>query len=183
MTKLALVFAASTALVGCTTHIDEYTTSSPKFDIKEYFSGQLVGWGIVHKFNNQVTRRFCVEIVGTWQGSQGVLDETFYFADGEISKRIWQLDYLGNGQYQGSAVDVVGLATGKQSGMAFHWQYQLDVDIEGDTVRFTMDDWMYQLDQHRVVNKTKMNKFGITAADITLFFDNTMKKCPNSTSA
>jgi hypothetical protein len=30
---------------------------------------------------------------------------------------------------------------------------------------------MYQIDEYRVFNRTKMKKFGVTVAEITLFFD------------
>jgi hypothetical protein len=34
-----------------------------------------------------------------------------------------------------------------------------------------MDDWMYQIDDYRVMNKTTISKFGIDVAEVTLFFD------------
>jgi hypothetical protein len=103
----------------------------------------------------------------------------FYFDDGEVSYRTWQLTKLSNNEYTGSAEDVVGIATGKQSGYAFQWQYQLIVPIDEEPYQFSMDDWMYQVNEHRVFNRTTMNKLGIKVADITLFFDKktSSKKC------
>tara|TARA_R110002050_G_scaffold300044_2_gene467480 strand:+ start:2971 stop:3540 length:570 start_codon:yes stop_codon:yes gene_type:complete len=158
-------------ITSCSTKISDYEQSTPKFDIKRYFTGELIAWGMVQDYTNQVTRRFCVELTGTWNGNQGELDEVFYFKDGEVSYRTWQLTKLENDEYTGTAADVVGIANGKQSGFAFQWQYQLLVPIDENTYQFTMDDWMYQLDEHRVFNKTTMNKFGVKAAEITLFFD------------
>ena len=34
-----------------------------------------------------------------------------------------------------------------------------------------MDDWMFQLDENKVMNKTSMSKFGVKVAEVTLFFD------------
>jgi hypothetical protein len=39
-----------------------------------------------------------------------------------------------------------------------------------------MDDWMFQLDESRVMNKTSMSKFGVKVAEVTLFFDKNSSK-------
>ncbi|MDO6427606.1 DUF3833 domain-containing protein [Thalassotalea sp. 1_MG-2023] len=179
MNKLVSFIVIILGLLGCSSDVSDYRNSSPKLDIKHYFTGKLVGWGTITKYDNKVTRRFCVEVIGTWQGNKGELDETFYFLDGEVSKRVWQLNLDGNGKYTGKAHDVIGTAKGQQTGMAFNWQYELDVAIDNDMIRFDMDDWMYKLDDDRVMNKTAMNKYGITVADITLFFDKSVEQCSN----
>jgi hypothetical protein len=171
---LCLIFMSS-----CSTDVTDYKHTSPKFDIKNYFDGELIAWGMVQDYANKVTRRFCVELNATWQKDNGELAEKFYFDDGEISYRTWKLMKLKNGEYSGTAEDVVGKAKGKQLGFAFQWQYQLLVPIDGEIVKFDLDDWMYQVDEYRVFNRTKMNKFGFNAAEITLFFDKKtpFKKC------
>jgi hypothetical protein len=178
-TKLTPFYFLLILLSACSSDITDYQETNPKFDIKRYFTGELVGWGMVQDYSNQVTRRFCVELNGTWKNNQGELAEVFYFDDGEVSYRTWNLTKLSNDEYTGSAEDVVGLATGKQSGYAFQWQYQLIVPIDEEPYQFTMDDWMYQVDENRVFNRTTMNKLGIQVAEITLFFDKntSSKKC------
>lgn len=166
-------------LSSCSTDINDYQGTNPKFDIKQYFSGQLTAWGVVQDYQGQITRRFCVEIEGTWDDNKGVLDEVFYFDDGEITTRVWQLEKLTDGRYQGTAGDVIGMAQGREVGFAFYWRYQLKVPVDGETYHLWLDDWMYQLDQDRVLNKTQMQKLGITVADITLFFDKNVKQCSN----
>ena len=177
--KNILLFTLVILITSCSTELSDYRETDPKFDIKNYFTGELIAWGMVQDYANQITRRFCVELTGTWQQNQGELAEVFYFDDGEVSYRTWQLTKLSNDKYTGSAEDVVGLAKGEQSGYAFQWQYQLLVPIDGEIYQFQMDDWMYQIDEYRVFNQTTMNKFGIKAADITLFFDKSTpaKKC------
>ncbi len=161
-------------LYACSTYIKQYNKVDTPFDIKTYFTGPVVAWGMVQNYSGQVTRRFCVEIQGSWQGDEGLLAEKFYFDDGEITYRNWQLVKLANGAYQGTAEDVIGTASGQHAGFAFHWQYYLQVPVDDDVYVLHLDDWMYQLDSDRVVNKTKMKKLGVTVADITLFFDKSM---------
>jgi len=154
-------------LYGCSTDIHQYSEVDSPFDIQTYFTGSVVAWGMVQNYSEKVSRRFCVEIQGSWQRNKGLLAETFYFDDGEVSYRNWQLTKA----YQGTAEDVIGTAKGQHASFAFHWQYSLRVPVDDEVYNLQLDDWMYQLDSNRVINKTKMKKFGITVADITLFFD------------
>jgi hypothetical protein len=107
------------------------------------------------------------------------LAEKFYFDDGEISYRNWQLLKQQDGSYQGTAEDVIGIGIGKHQGFAFQFRYELALQIGEDNYQVSMDDWMYQLDESRVMNKTSMSKFGVKVAEITLFFDkeNSQKQC------
>ena len=177
--KYGVAFMGAIFLSSCSTQLDEYKDSTPRFDIKSYFSGNVIAWGIVKGFNNKVERRFCVEINGQWQENTGVLAEKFYFDDGEVSYRNWQLTMQKDGSYQGTAEDVEGIATGKQQGFAFQFQYKLQLKLDEKTYVVNMDDWMYQLDEYRVMNTTTMSKLGVDVAKITLFFDkkNTSQRC------
>jgi len=176
--KIAITLSTCVFLASCTTTIEEYEKNTKAFDIKTYFNGNVVAWGMVQDYSAKVSRRFCVEINGSWQGNNGLLAEKFYFDDGEISYRNWQLSKLNNGSYQGTAEDVKGIAIGTHQGFAFQFQYELLLTIDNSTYEVAMDDWMYQLDDYRVFNKTAMSKLGVTVAEITLFFD---KEFPNKT--
>lgn len=178
ITDILLVTTFVFLLSSCTTHIDEYQATTPSFDIAEYFNGELVAWGIVQDYNRKLTRRFCVELNGQWQGNRGDLYEQFYFADGERSSRHWRLEKLPSGIVTGTADDVDGVASGQSQGMAFQWQYYLNVAVGDTSYEFFLDDWMYQLDQYRLFNRSYMKKFGVTLAEISIFFD---KETPNKT--
>lgn len=168
-------------ITSCSTALDDYQAVEKPFDIKEYFDGQVIAWGMVQDFSNMVSRRFCVEIEGTWQGNDGVLAEKFYFSDGEITYRNWQLSKKMDGSYEGKAEDVIGTAIGKHQSFAFQFQYELSLVVEDKTYQVSMDDWMYQLDEYRVMNKTSMSKLGVKVAEVTLFFDKQaqVQQCPS----
>ncbi|GAA5134645.1 DUF3833 domain-containing protein [Thalassotalea piscium] len=177
MNKLAYTVCSlllSFLLSGCSTELKDYEPIEKPFDIKEYFDGKVTAWGVVQNFSSKVQRRFCVEIIGTWEKNRGTLAEKFYFDDGEVSYRNWQLIKQANGNYTGTAEDVAGTAIGKHQGFAFQFQYDLLLTLDNNTYSVSMDDWMYQIDSLRVMNKTVMSKFGIEVAEITLFFDKTL---------
>ena len=63
MSKLiGLLFIVVVSLfnISCSTAIDDYDVSKKPFDIKEYFNGSIVAWGMVQDYSNKVNRRFCV---------------------------------------------------------------------------------------------------------------------------
>ena len=166
---------ASMLLLGCSTSVEDYQNTSPKFELDTFFDGEVVAWGMIQDYSDKVTRRFCVEMTGTWKdaanGKSGVLDEYFYYDDGETDRRVWKLEKNNQGIYTGTAGDVDGDASGEAIGFAFNWKYDLNLNLGDTEYTFAMDDWMYQLDEYRLMNKTAMKKFGITVADITIFFD------------
>jgi hypothetical protein len=175
-----IIFTLFTLLIlaSCSVDLADYQKEKKPFDIKSYFSGDIVAWGMIQDYSNKVNRRFCVEIKGTWEANEGTLAEKFYFNDGEISYRNWQLTKKANGTYLGTAEDVVGTAIGKHQGFAFQFTYDLLLKIDDETYKVSMDDWMYQIDDYRVMNKTTISKLGIDVAEVTLFFD---KETPNQT--
>lgn len=170
--KICSASMAAVLLLGCSADLSDYQQPERQpFDIKAYFTGDIAAWGMVQNRNDKVTRRFCVEIKANWQANIGTLAETFYFQDGEVSYRNWQLNKQADGSYTGTAEDVVGTAIGVHQGFAFQLNYQLLLPVADSIYQVSMDDWMYQLDEYRVINKTSISKFGIKLATVTLFFD------------
>lgn len=168
-------------LMGCSSSLDDYKQTTPKFDLAQYFNGEVTAWGIVQDYSKQLTRRFCVDIIGTWEGNKGQLHETFYYNDGEQQIRIWNLIIDNQGNVTGTAGDVVGQASGGASGTSFNWKYTLTVPVGDSSYDFAIDDWMFMMDDNRVMNRSYMTKFGVNVAEISIFFDKTppVRNCTN----
>jgi hypothetical protein len=81
--------------------------------------------------------------------------------------------------FHGTADDVVGVATGRVSGNALHWTYVLRLPVDGKEYLVNFDDWMWQMDEHSMMNRSTMSKFGIDLGEVTLFF---RKRTPGSPS-
>jgi hypothetical protein len=173
------LFISLFLLTGCSASLQDYSNSSPEFELKKYFDGEVTAWGIVQDYSTKLSRRFCVDIIGTWNGNEGQLHETFYYNDGEQQIRIWDLKTLADGTVTGSAGDVIGQASGRSQGSAFNWQYTLIVPVGDSEYEFAIDDWMFQMDDTRVMNRSYMKKWGVTVAEISIFFDKTqpIRKC------
>jgi len=174
--KHLLIMASSIALIGCATAIEDYPKTKNDFVLEEYFDGYVVANGMIQDYSNEVTRRFCVDIDGTWENKLLTLDETFYFDDGELDTRKWEI-YKTKEGYEGSANDIEGLAKGKSRGFAFQWQYDLEIETGGNKIELHVDDWLYQLSEREVMNRSALTKFGIEVGQITLHFTKDGEAC------
>jgi hypothetical protein len=163
----AVIF--SIFLVACSSpDINDYTNTTPTLKLEEFFDGKLSAHGIVLDRNGALTRRFSVDLVGSWQGNQGKLDEWFVYDDGEKQTRTWYIENLGNGNYKGTANDVVGTAMGTAKGSALYWRYQLVIDYQGEPLEVTLDDWMFLINEKRLINRTDIIKFGFKVGEVIL---------------
>lgn len=168
---LGAALAAPLLLQGCGSQkLADYSAEKPTLDLTQYFNGTLDAWGIFQDRSGQVVRRFTVVMVCSWQGDEGTLDERFTYSDGKTEQRIWHLRRQPGGRYTGSAADVVGEASGQVAGNAFHWNYTLNLPVDGRTYEVQLDDWMYQMDERVMFNRARMSKFGVHLGDLTLSF-------------
>jgi len=172
--KLKALVASATAalLTACgSVDVEHYAKEKPSLELSEFFTGTIDAWGIFQKRNGEVVRRFHVEIFTNWVSpSEGTLDERFTYSDGEKQTRVWTLKKQPDGSWQGTADDVVGVATGRVAGNALHWKYVLRLPVDGKEYLVNFDDWMWQLDESSMMNRSTMSKFGFDLGEVTLFF-------------
>ncbi len=157
-------------LSGCFSHsLEHYDDTAPKADIKEYFNGPIKAWGVVQDWRGRVISRFDVDMVGSWDGDVGTLEEDFRYYNGSTQRRIWTITKLPDGTYEGRADDIIGKAEGSSNGSAINWHYQMDIQVEDTTYRLKFDDWMWYMNDGVLINRSYLRKFGITVAELTLF--------------
>ncbi len=170
--KLTILFIYTlflSLLTGCGTTPSDYKNTTPEFDLKTFFNGDLKGWGLIKNYQGKVTQRFAVDMNGTWSGDKGVLYELFTYADGRTQERTWYLSKLENNINTGTASDVVGKATGTQEGFAFNWNYDLLFESEGKQIQVHLQDWIYQIDENAVISQAAVKKFGLNVGEVIVF--------------
>ncbi|MEM7209093.1 MAG: DUF3833 domain-containing protein [Pseudomonadota bacterium] len=156
---------------GCASmKIDDFDDASPTLKIEDYFVGKTWAWGIFEDRFGDLRRQFRVDIDGTWDGTKLVLDENFYYADGERDRRVWSIVRTAENRYEGTADDVVGKATGIAKGNALHWRYKLKLPIGENTYVVNFDDWMYLQNNDVLINRATVSKWGFSLGTVTLFF-------------
>ncbi len=158
------------ALVGCGgIQSKNYLDLEPRFDLQTYFSGKIKAWGIVQNRSGNVVNRFDVDIIGSWDGDVGTLEEDFYYYDGETQRRVWTIEKKGANSYEGRADDVLGVASSMVYGNAAQWSYSMDLPVDDTTYRVQFDDWMWLMNDGVLMNRSYIKKFGITMAEVTIF--------------
>jgi len=176
--KLAGFVVLLTSVTGCAISIngDKYKEVSPPFVLEEFFVGDIKAWGIVQNRKGDVVQRFEVDIKGTWKNNTLTLDEKFYYGLGEgVSKRIWTIHKSSVGNYSGSATDIEGPAIGIAHGNAMLWSYEMDLPVGENRYRVRFDDWIWAFDEHTIVNRSYIKKFGLIMAEVTIFMQKNRK--------
>jgi hypothetical protein len=110
-------------------------------------------------------------INGTWDGETLTLVEDFVYEDNSTEQRIWTLQKTGPETWQGTAPGVIGIATGEERGDTFNWQYLIDLPVPGGTLRVRFDDWMWKLNETRVLNRAYMKRFGVDIGEVIISFE------------
>lgn len=169
-----LLLAACLVIItlgACSTgnQMKHYNDTKPELKLEEFFDGKVKGWGLVQNRSGKVVRRFDVDIDASWDGDTGTLYEEFEYYDGETQIRIWTINKNADGTYTGTAEDIIDEATGNVNGTALNWHYSMDLPVGDKTYRVKFDDWMWQMNDGVLVNRSYIKKFGFTVAELTLF--------------
>lgn len=171
LARLGGVLIALIIVSGCTKMKPiDFKGTEPKLTLEKYFLGSTRAWGIFEDRFGTVRRQFTVDITGTWDGTELVLDERFLYSDGETDQRIWRIRKIGEHGYEGRAADVIGVATGEAWGNALNWRYDMDLKVGDSTLRVHFNDWMFLQPSNVLLNRAKVTKFGIDIGEVTLSF-------------
>ena len=163
------LLSVAVLLIGCSTTLDDYSETSPQFNLKDFFSGEMRGWGIVTNFRGKVIQRFTVDMHAAWNDQDGELYELFKFQNGTTQERTWFLSQRNDQLSIGTASDVIGEARGQQNGFAFFWEYDLLINNNDKKLKVHLEDWIYQIDSNSLVSKGKISKFGIPVGEVIVF--------------
>lgn len=169
--SISLILGICLILSGCgQMKIEQFKDSKPELVLEQYFSGKTQASGILFGRSGEVKRQFTVDMQGTWDGKELILEEFFNFDDGEKQHRRWVVKKLDANHYQGTAGDVIGIAEGKQFGSALNWSYVLRVPVGEKSYDITFDDWMFLQKDGTLLNRAVMRKFGFKVGELFLAF-------------
>ncbi|GGB54226.1 hypothetical protein GCM10011505_38990 [Tistrella bauzanensis] len=151
-------------------NVKDFAGATPHFRLETYFAGHTRAWGMFEDRFGTLRRQFVVDIDGTWNGTELILDERFRYTDGETDRRVWTIRPDGPNGYVGRAGDVLGEARGAAYGNALNWTYRMNLAIGGREVEVRFDDWMFLSEDGVLLNRATVTKFGIELGTATIFF-------------
>lgn len=165
-----LVLVLLLSLAGCTSvQLSDYADQHPQLDMQKFFNGHVLAYGMVQDRSGKVIRRMTIDIQCSWQDDIGTLDENFTYADGKTEHRVWTIRKQDD-RYLGSAVDIVGEATGFAAGNALNWNYVLALPVGDKVYNLNFDDWMWQINDTIVMNRAVFSKFGFKLGEVFITF-------------
>lgn len=170
----AIVTGLAFILSGCGGgRTEDYADEKPAMDIRKYFNGPVEAWGVLYNVTGKQDLRFHAVMEGSWVGNKGTLKEKFTYSDGRIDERTWNITMIDDHNFTATAGDVIGTAKGTQHGNTVNMRYILDAKrSSGGTIKLSMDDWMYLVDEKTIINRIKMKKFGLGVGELVV----TMRK-------
>ncbi len=172
--RLSVIFPLIFLVASCgQVEIQDYTNTQPTLNLRTFFDGELRAYGVLQNRSGKVTRKFTADIEANWDGNTGYLNEVFVFDDGERAIRNWTLNVEPSGNVFGTANDVIGIAKGRISGSAMRWVYTLSVPYNDGTIHVKIDDWLYLVNNEKIINKSVLKKFGFTVGHLTLVIEKT----------
>lgn len=98
-------------------------------------------------------------------------DRRFHYSDGYEEQRVWTLTKTGDDTWSGFAAGVIGAALGTERDDTFNWKYQVNLPLPDGPVKVSFDDWMWRLDDRRVLNRAYMKRFGLDVGEVIIFFE------------
>ncbi len=156
-------------LSGCSSPgLDEHKVASPAMQPEDFFDGFLTAHGVIKDWQGAVARQFEADIHACWRDGVGTLDESFVFDDGEQQTRVWTLTPSEDNSYVATAGDVVGEGLARWQGSAFFLEYTLRIELEDGPVDVRIDDRMYRIGEHVLINESRLEKFGLGVGEILL---------------
>ncbi|NCF48042.1 MAG: DUF3833 family protein [Bacteroidetes bacterium] len=151
----------------------------PDFNPKEYFAQNLAAYGVFVDRFGVIRRQFEVSVTGTRSDTGFIRDELCLYDDGERETRQWTVtetrSEAGDGGgvkrfYQGSCLDVVGMAAGVCSQNMLRWQYRFRLAMFGRKVTVKFDDVMVLHAGGVMVNRAVVSKWGFRLGEVLLTF-------------
>lgn len=159
------------------TRVHSYEDVSPRFDLADFFVGDVKAWGIVQDFDGKMIQRFTVDIKGSIDDQQRItLDEVFHYEHGDgVKTRQWVLTPIYDAEtneitgYTGDAGDINGQADGKIIGNAFYFRYQMQLPVDDNVYTVGLDDFIWTFNDGSLMNRSYIKKFSIVFAEVTIF--------------
>lgn len=169
--RVAGAAIGAAALAGCasTDLPDRPTGYAPALVLEDYFVGESRAYGVFEDRFRNLRRQFVVDITGTMQSGELILDERFRYDDGQTERRVWRIKRTADG-YEGRADDVIGVAKGRVEGSFLSWKYQVNLKMGDSAWKVTFDDRMWLQPDGVLINRAYVSRWGVTIGAVTIVF-------------
>ena len=146
---------------------EAFANTRPAFDPVTFWTGRTASWGVIENRDGAPTEIITTSTDGTAEGADGLHMVQHVMTGGKDSVRDWHIRRLGDGQFEATANDLVGIAHGQTSGRTLHWVWTLAAKPGNGLFDVIMEQWMYLADNGTLLNRTIVTKLGVRLAEIS----------------
>jgi len=129
----------------------DYVDNAAQLDIKNFFNGDIEGFGIVQNSDGKIVGTVVVKIVGKWDDNKGTIQQNFTYHDGRKDNRTLLITTNSDATFDAVGHDVVKAAQGKQIGNAAQSNYSLMIGQKSSKAEVAFEDRMYLVDDKSLV--------------------------------
>lgn len=169
--RVVALVATASALSSCAL-IEKYTykpheinslEKAQKFDVKNFFNGDLEVFAINQDNEGKITSTFTAKMNGKWEENKGVLQQSFIYDNGKKDSRTWLITTDGDGTFNAVGHDVLTPVKGKQVGNAMQMIYSLSTKSDGAKQIKDYEDNIYLVDDRSAIGVSFVRKDGLAA--------------------
>ena len=85
----------------------DYLEKGTKFDVKNFFNGDIEGFGILQDSDGKIKGTKTVKISSKWEGDKGVMQQNWISSDGTKESRTWLITLGSDGLFSAVGHDVI----------------------------------------------------------------------------
>lgn len=158
-----LALGATLALTACSgLQLDDVASDTPAFDFQATFEGHMRASGWFADRFGKPRRHFCGDFIGTMEGDVLSLDETLFYTDGVVEKRVWRVSVSDEGEFRATSDSLQGDAVGQIEGNGLQMRYTMTIGMPGgEEGVFDFNDFMLLQPDGSVHNITHVLKWGV----------------------
>ncbi len=158
-------------LAGCAEPLPLTAFDGPDFDPVRFFTGHVTSWGVMETPFGAPSSIVTTDCRGRAAGVDELdMTQTLVIGHDAPQKRTWHMRRIAPGQFEATANDMVGTASGEAFGRAFHWHWTLALQPGNSLKNVTMEQWWYLQEDGSMLNRTLVTKAGVIAAEVTEHF-------------
>ena len=150
--------------------LSNYKNNLPHLNLETFLNNEIRGYGIIETRFGIVKRRFEFLANCSWIDGTCYLKEEMKYDNGFVDKRIWLIERQGE-SYRATTNNVIGFAEINIGGNSMNWRYKINIPFKSKNISISCDDWMYLIDDRRLINRNTFKKFGFKVGELTLFME------------
>lgn len=168
--KYIKVIIITLLLASCSEPNIQYAkTQTPKFNIKDFFRGKIIASGIIQNWRGEVTKTFTAKVTSHWNDNNVIITQNITFNNASTLNRKIQMTLINDNSLLIDGIDIDGTGTGKQSGNAVSFSYNLLIPYMKREVSLSTTEWLYMLPDNSVIANISLRKFGIKVGEVIIY--------------